>query len=150
MKLILVFSISLFFNMTFGQSSNLQYDSILARKLGADDYGMKKYSLVILKTGKGDMPKDQLNEIFRGHLDNIYKMAKNGQLVIAGPISKNPLEYRGIYVFNITDRKLIEELLQTDPAIATKILEPEIFEWYASAALPTFLENHDKIEKLKH
>ncbi len=35
----------------FGQSENPDYDSELAKKLGADDYGMKMYVLVILKTG---------------------------------------------------------------------------------------------------
>lgn len=30
---------------------NPNYDAALARKLGADDYGMKRYILVILRTG---------------------------------------------------------------------------------------------------
>lgn len=34
------------------QQKNPIYDSVLAAKLGADDYGMKKYVLVILQTGK--------------------------------------------------------------------------------------------------
>lgn len=33
------------------QQSNPNYDSLLAKSLGADDYGMKGYTLVILKTG---------------------------------------------------------------------------------------------------
>ena len=34
------------------QTTNPNYDEALAKKLGADDYGMKKYVLVILKTGE--------------------------------------------------------------------------------------------------
>jgi hypothetical protein len=33
------------------QSDNPKYDKALADSLGADDYGMKMYVLVILKTG---------------------------------------------------------------------------------------------------
>ncbi len=32
-----------------------EYDSTLARQLGADDYGMKTYVLVILKIGTADI-----------------------------------------------------------------------------------------------
>ena len=36
---------------TNAQSTNKEYDSVLAKKLNADPYGMKKYYLVLLKTG---------------------------------------------------------------------------------------------------
>ena len=56
-----IFTITLFLitYLTFGQSnseketlnSNPNYDKTLSEKLGGDDYGMKSYFLVILKTG---------------------------------------------------------------------------------------------------
>ncbi len=49
------------------------YDAALAQKLGGDDYGMKKYVLVLLKTGPKDGEfKDQARaDIFAGHMKNI-------------------------------------------------------------------------------
>lgn len=59
MKYILVIVAVLAINLTFGQSNsgkdtsttNPNYNKELADKLGGDDYGMKSYFLVILKTG---------------------------------------------------------------------------------------------------
>ncbi|MCZ4408445.1 hypothetical protein O3Q51_06480 [Cryomorphaceae bacterium 1068] len=45
---ILLFSLLLIFDLS---AQNPNYDADLAKQLGADDYGMKMYSLVILKTG---------------------------------------------------------------------------------------------------
>ena len=37
------------------RSTNKEYDSVLAKKLNADPYGMKKYYLVLLKTGPANI-----------------------------------------------------------------------------------------------
>jgi hypothetical protein len=42
-----------------------------------------------------------------------------------------------------------EALLKTDPAIENGLLEPEIYEWYGSAALPEYLKYVDKATKKK-
>ncbi len=53
MKRALVILIFLLSGITIhAQTANPNYDEALAKKLGADDYGMKQYVLVILKTGK--------------------------------------------------------------------------------------------------
>ncbi len=44
--LFLIFSLS-----STAQTVNPAYDSLLSRSLGADNYGMKMYVFVILKTG---------------------------------------------------------------------------------------------------
>lgn len=52
MKLFTLLSVFLFAgNFTIAQSPNKNYDSVLAKKLNADANGMKRYYLVILKTG---------------------------------------------------------------------------------------------------
>lgn len=54
------------------ENSNPNFDPELAQKLGADDYGMKSYFLVILKTGPAkDLDEKTIGESFRTHLDNI-------------------------------------------------------------------------------
>lgn len=128
---------------------NVNYDRQLAEKLGADDYGMKMYIFVILKTGENTTAdKDLISESFRGHMDNINRLVKDGKMIVAGPFGKNENQYRGLFILN--DVKTVEEakeLLQTDPAIKNGLLEPLIFNWYGSAALSEYLPFSDKIWK---
>lgn len=159
MKYIFTITLFLITNLTFGQSnseketlnSNPNYDKTLSEKLGGDDYGMKSYFLVILKTGTNTTTdKELIAESFRGHMNNINRLVEEGKLIVAGPLGKNDNKYRGIFILN--NLKTIEEakeLLQTDLAIKNGILDYEIFSWYGSAALPEYLPLSDKIWKIK-
>jgi uncharacterized protein YciI len=131
--------------------SNPHYDKALAEKLGADDYGMKSYFLVILKTGTNtSADKELTRESFRGHLDNINRLVDEGKLIVAGPLGQNENQYRGIFILdNIATADDAKELLLTDPAIKNGFLGYEIFPWYGSAALPEYLPASDKIWKEK-
>lgn len=130
---------------------NPNYNKDLAEKLGGDDYGMKSYFFVILKTGTNTTAdKELIAESFKGHLANIHKLVDEGKLVVAGPLGKNENNYRGIFILNkIESIEEARELLQTDPAIKNGLLDCEIFTWYGSAALPEYLPFSDKIWKLK-
>lgn len=159
MKYIFTITLLLITNLTFAQSnsekdtliSNPNYDKTLSEKLGGDDYGMKSYFLVILKTGTNTTTdKELITESFRGHMENINRLVAEGKLIVAGPLGKNDNKYRGIFILN--NLKTIEEakeLLQTDLAIKNGILDYEIFTWYGSAALPEYLPLSDKIWKIK-
>lgn len=132
------------------QNSNPEYDSTLAGKLGSDEYGMKRYVLVILKSGSNtNAGKESTGKIFRGHLDNINRLVKAGKLVVAGPLGNNDKTYRGIFILNVATKEEAETLLETDPAIQEKLLGAELYEWYGSAALPEYLKVADKIWKQK-
>lgn len=133
------------------QTNEDVYNKHLADSLGADNFGMKKYVLVILKTGTNNITdKIVRDSLFKGHLANIDSLAKIGKLTVAGPIIKsNEKKYRGIFVLNVTSIVEAEGLLNTDPTIKEKVLEAELYEWYCSAALPMFLPYHNKIEKKK-
>lgn len=132
-----------------GQSTNQNYDSTLAKKYGADQYGMKGYILVILKTGTNKTTdKDFISGCFAGHMKNIKRLVELGKLIVAGPLGKNDKTYRGIFILNITSLDEAKELLQTDPAIKENLLEAELYNWYGSAALPVYLETSDKIWKI--
>lgn len=132
-------------------NSNPDYDPVLANKLGGDDYGMKNYFWVILKTGTNtNTDKDFIAQSFRGHMDNINRLVKEGKLIVAGPLGKNEKNYRGIFVLtNIKSVEETKELLQTDPAIKNGLMDYEIFNWYGPAALPEYLPYSDKIWKTK-
>ncbi|ADR21776.1 hypothetical protein MATR_05910 [Marivirga tractuosa] len=131
-------------------SQNPDYDKNLADSLGADDYGMKSYTLVMLKTGGGNIEdKARVDSLFRGHMENIGRMAEAGELIVAGPLGENSNDYRGIYIFDEPDKAKVAELLLTDPAIKADLLAYDIYNWYGSAALPVYLETHSKIEKIR-
>lgn len=132
------------------QTENPKYDKLLADSLGGDDYGMKSYILVILKTGTNKTEdRNVLDSLFKGHMENIGRLAANGKLIVAGPLGKNEKTYRGIFILNTKSIEEANALLETDPAIKEKVLEAELYKWYGSAALPTYLPNHEKIEKKK-
>ena len=130
------------------QTDNPKYNNQLADSLGADDYGMKMYILVILKPGKTKIEdKKKADSLFLGHLQNIGLLAEIGKLVAAGPIKKNDKDYEGIFILNVKTIEEAKVLLETDPAIQTKMLDTELFQWYGSAALPLYLKYHDNIKK---
>lgn len=133
-------------------TANPKYDAALAEKLGSDDYGMKGYIFVILKSGT-NKTTDQavINEKFGGHMDNINRLVEEKKLVVAGPMGKNDKDYRGIFILsNVTTIEEAKTLLQTDPAIAAGLLDFEVYNWYGSAALSEYLEASDKIWKKQY
>ena len=159
MKLKILLSIIFVSQIAFAQNTNTidssnanhNFDSELANKLEGDDYGMKRYFLVILKSGSNAPDDKELrNSSFRGHLDNINKLAAEGKIVVAGPLLKNENNYRGIFILDKLDHlEEAEQLLQTDPAIKNGFLDFEIYTWYGSAALPEYLPASEKIWKSK-
>ena len=148
MKTILIVLITVMGFLSWAQDSTVVYDSTLARELGADDYGMKSYFLVMLSTGDsiiGD--KAIVQKHFEGHLKNIGRLADERKLIVAGPLNSNPKGYRGIFIFDMDDKDQLEKALMTDPAIKAGLLNYTIYNWYGSAALPTYLDIHEKIQK---
>jgi uncharacterized protein YciI len=130
------------------KKTKVPYDEALAKKLGADNYGMKMYVLVILKSGTNTTEtKAKTDSLFAGHMANIGKMVELQKLVVAGPMGKNDKNYRGIFILNTKSIEEAKQLLENDPAIKAKLLEPELYNWYGSAALAEYLPFHDKIQK---
>jgi len=151
MKLVFTFlTLMLLSNYSFGQTPNPNYDKELAERLGADEYGMKQYMFVILKTGSNDTENKQfVDSCFAGHIANIQKLVEENKLVVAGPMGKNEKEYRGIFILNVSTEEEALVLLQSDPAIKENLLEAELYNWYGSAALPEYLESSEKVGKTK-
>ena len=123
------------------------YDSILAKKLQADNYGMKMYVFVMLKTGANtSTDKAAKDKAFEGHMKNIQRMADAGKLAVAGPF-ENGGTHRGLFILNVTTFEEANKLLEGDTAIKEKYLEPELTQWYGSASLMETPELHKKIQK---
>ena len=150
MKSIYTIIIICFFTApVLSQKTNPNYDEALATKLGADDYGMKSYIFVMLKTGTNmSTDKSARDSCFAGHMNNIGRLVDEGKLIVAGPLGKNENGYRGIFILDVPTLEEAQELMQTDPAIHAQYLQPELFMWYGSAALPEYLKASDKIWKV--
>lgn len=123
------------------------YDPELAKALGADDYGMRRYVMAFLKAGP-NRSQDSLEaaNLQRAHLDNISRLAKAGKLSLAGPFLDDG-DIRGIYIFNVTTIKEAKALTETDPAIQAGRLVMELHPWYGSAALMQVNEIHKRLGK---
>lgn len=145
-KLIFAFFITLFYSALSAQ----QYDADLARKLGADERGMKMYVLAILKTGTNtSATKAEKDSLFAGHFSNMKRLSDEGKLIVAGPFNKNDKAYRGLFILNVSTLAEARALVDTDPTVKSGIFDVELIEWYGSAALPVYMETHKKIEKKK-
>ena len=124
-----------------------EYDSALARRLNADDYGMKKYVMAFLKRGP-NRSQDSVTaaNLQRAHLQNIERMANEGKLVLAGPFLDNG-EIRGIYIFNVETIEEATALTETDPAIQAGRLVMELHPWYGSAAVQEITAISRRLQK---
>jgi uncharacterized protein YciI len=132
-----------------GSAKTPPFDAELARKLGADERGMKTYVLCILKTGPNDakvLGKER-EEVFAGHFANIGRLAKEGKLAVAGPFGKNDRSWRGLYIFNVPTVEEAEKLVILDPAVKAGVFVYELTPWYGSAAMMMVPETHKRIEK---
>ena len=123
------------------------YDPQLAATVGADDYGMRKYVLVILKTGPHRVPDGpQRDAMFKGHFANIERLAKEGKLALAGPFDGEG-GWRGLFVFAVPDIEEAKKLVATDPVIVNGEMVAEYHKYYGSAALMLVVGQHDKVAK---
>ena len=132
-------------------ADNPSFDPELAKRLGADERGMRSYVLCILKTGPKDaeIKGDERKKIFEGHFANIGRLADEGKLAVAGPFGKNDKSYRGLYIFNVATVEEAEKLVVLDPAVKAGVFVPELTPWYGTAAMMVVNETHKRIEKPK-
>ncbi|HTM98886.1 MAG TPA: YciI family protein [Pedobacter sp.] len=129
---------------------NPKYDEALAKKLGAEENGMKMYVLVMLKTGSNTTEsKAKSDSLFAGHMANMSRLVSINKLIVAGPLAKNDKNYRGIFILNTKSLDEAKEILATDPAVKAKLLDADLFNWYGSAALAEYLTAEEKIWKAR-
>ena len=99
---------------------------------GDTTYTMKRYVFMLLEEGP-NRNQDSLTakKIQEGHMANINKMAKSGQLVAAGPF-ENGGQNRGLLIF---DLETVEEALKMegeDPAVMAGRLKMNAFYWWVA------------------
>jgi uncharacterized protein YciI len=123
------------------------YDEALAKRLGADEHGMRQYVFVLLKTGPKPVPKGpDRDAMFKGHFANMERLAAEGKLVMAGPFDGVD-GWRGMFVFAVKDIEEAKRLTATDPVLISGEMVAEYHVHYGSAALMQINETHKAIEK---
>lgn len=149
-----VLAVALFFILTASafaqkteQPANPKFDAELAKKVGADEMGMRGYVLVILKTGPKRVPDGkERDEMFAGHFANMKRLAGEGKLALAGPIDGVD-GWRGLFVLSVSDIEEAKKLVATDPVIIKGEMIAEYHKWYSSAAVMLVNEAHEKVGK---
>ena len=126
-----------------------KFDAELAKKVGADQHGMRPYVLAILKTGPNDakVTGDARKKIFEGHFANMNRLAAEGKLAVAGPFNDPAKKYRGLFILAVSTVEEAKALAETDPTVKSGVLIVEYVPWYGSAALMLNNEFHEKVAK---
>lgn len=121
-------------------------DRHLARRLGADARGMRKYVLVILTSGPTRVPDGEARTaMFAGHFANMARLAKAGKLALAGPFTEDPAGWRGLFVLAVDDLDEARRLTESDPVIVQGEMVAEYHRWYGSAAAMMVPELHERL-----
>jgi uncharacterized protein YciI len=131
----------------FAQAPDAAFDADLAKSVGADDFGMRPYVLVILKTGPTPLPAGkERDEVFKGHFANMKRLTDERKLAVAGPLDGVQTR-RGIFILAVKDIEEARQLTATDPVIASGEMSADFHRFYSSAALMLVNENHKKLAK---
>ena len=150
-KLLVIVTICLPFGYALAQAQpstpRQAFDAELAKTVGADEYGMRGYVLVVLKTGPTPMPAGkERDEMFKGHFANIDRLASEGKLALAGPFD-GVNGWRGLFIFAVSDIEEAKRLTATDPVISSGEMVAEYHKYYGSAALMLVNDSHNKVAK---
>ncbi len=125
------------------------HDAELAQRTGADDMGMRKFVLVILKSSETPVPKGpERDEMFKGHFANMGRLSKEGVLALAGPLDGVD-GWRGLFVLAVDDIETAKRHVETDPVIVKGEMVAEYHRYYGSAALMLIPEWHERLQKPK-
>jgi uncharacterized protein YciI len=124
-----------------------KFDAALAKKVGADEHGMRSYVLALLKTGPNDskITGAERDEVFKGHFANIKRLASEGKLAVAGPFDDPAKVYRGLFILAVSTVEEAKALAGTDPTVKAGVFIVEYIPWYGSASLMLSNELHDKV-----
>lgn len=123
------------------------YDAELAKSLGGNENGMRKYVFVVLRTGPNKVPAGQeRTDMFAGHMANIQRLANERKLAYAGPLDGVD-GARGIFIFAVESIDEAKALVATDPVIIKGEMVAEYHTHFGSAGLMMVNQVHSQISK---
>jgi uncharacterized protein YciI len=109
---------------------------ILALPLCAQDVPMRFYVMAILEKGPNWTKEatPEVKELQKGHMANIGRMAKEGKLILAGPLAEAG-DAAGIFVFDTASIAEARTWCDSDPAIAAGRFQVKLWKWYSAKGI---------------
>jgi uncharacterized protein YciI len=100
-------------------------------------------------TKRADFSGPALQELMKGHMANIGRLATEGQLYVAGPMGQGNPEpsLRGIFILATGDTSAAEALCQSDPSIAAGVLDAEVVPFLTNRDLRAVLDRGLEFEE---
>lgn len=93
---------------------------------------MKRFWLVLLQKGPNrNQDSISAEKIQAAHMANINRLAKEGKLIMAGPIGIED-DLRGIFLMNCADSTEVENFVKTDSAVITGRLIMKYYPWWTA------------------
>ena len=115
-------------NQQFQQQNLEKYDINKDTTVSAGE--MKRYWLVLLQKGPNrNQDSISAEKIQAAHMANINRLAKEGKLIMAGPIGVED-DLRGIFLMNCADSSEVENFVKTDSAVITGRLMMKYYPWW--------------------
>jgi uncharacterized protein YciI len=98
---------------------------LLVLFISFSSFAQNQYSILFLnkKTDADKLPKEALDKIMQGHMDNMKRLAKEGKLLAAGPFEGGG----GIFILNTSNETEAKNWTSTDPGIQANRWNIEIF-----------------------
>jgi uncharacterized protein YciI len=97
-------------------------------------FELEAYQFGLLRRGSSwtpttDANKAELEKLQAGHMANIQRMAKLGQLIAAGPMADDG-ELRGVFIFRTASLAAAKALAADDPMIKAERLKLDLYLWW--------------------
>jgi uncharacterized protein YciI len=102
----------------------------------SDPYGVRLWQLVLLQRGPAydTLKGEARTKAMQGHKANIVRLAKFGQLRLAGPFEQPkdaPKDgYAGLFLLDVKSKEEALELCQSDPSIKAGLFKVKVLSWY--------------------
>lgn len=135
----ILFFILILAGITFACSNNHQTPEVSTTQTEKYDINkdstvsageMKRYWLVLLQKGPNrNQDSISAEKIQTAHMANINRLAKEGKLIMAGPIGMED-DLRGIFLMNCADSTEVENFVKTDSAVITGRLIMKYYPWW--------------------
>jgi uncharacterized protein len=143
MKYIIVL---LFTVLAGNYSANARNESKPANANPKIENRIKQFWFVMLVKGSNRIQDSvEAVKVQEGHMANIKKLYSEGKLKVADPFGDDG-NWRGVFIFDVATKEEVENLLNTDPAIAAGRLAYELHPWY-TAPTGSFLSDTQNTPK---
>jgi uncharacterized protein YciI len=84
------------------------------------------------KENKAELPKEEVDKLMKGHMDNMGRLANEGKLIAAGPFDGGG----GIFIFKTTSIDSANAWLKTDPGVQANRWDVEVLPYTARVGAP--------------